>query len=1553
MKKRFVAFVLCIATLLSSVALSNIMSVSKGTDISGFTDYGAVVGNMASLNGYIPLPITNDPTKVKNFWGTDCKFLLDEDISFDIEFIITDYMYIESNGFLWYKVEVAPGYTAPQKLIDYPWIFQDNMKSPIGNSLYIHSNGKNFVTDSEGNAVSSLKMTTQDEIELTCTTTLQGSIDYQWQIFVNNDWVNILDQTESTIKVTAGILASALDDNNTARVRCVASAGSKSVESSPIVITMTTYVPDDGGDEPEIVEPEVPPVPDDGDIYRYITVRYLFQNGAEAENPFIAKVLKTESLDVTVEFPAVQGYLPYYGNDQVTSLSINVPAGTNDITYTVYYLPTYVEYHVDVYVQNVHDDNYTFYKTETLQGLTGSKIPHVTVDLEGMYELLHETPTVAANGSTRIETFFNRIYYLTYFNLDGGYGVYPIYARYGSNLAANIGTPIKPGYTFVGWDYIDPETGKGDGIADVIPETIPAREQAYKAIWTPNPTAEVRIVFWGENPNDEKYSYIESQVLEVAPGTELEYGMSGNICGLEEHTHNNSCNKVCGLNEHSHDESCYTLICNGGHTHNTLCYTKTILNTASSQYGYVATAYKRLLGYVTEPINGNIYRCKRSSGSSTYYNFLYVNNTWYYLNTNSNYNGVTTTTGSYPSSPPNNGFTTGAAKNICGQEEHIHTDYKGSCYIFSCNETEHTHNVACYNGCLAHTHSNSCKINSFSSYSADKWTLVESDKVTVKADGTTVMNVYFDRTTFTMTFKASGSNGQTLATINDKWGADIRERFKTISEANTFLWSEASSGNSPWTSFMDVMPAKNMTYYANTTTATQTHTATYYGQRLNSTEYDVLYPVTIKYKGNITVSKEEFVEIEGFVFNESKSTKTGAAYNGAKFYYDRKTFRLEFYSGSELVRTEHPYYEESFSEYTGFTPKLPDEFEPGSRRFVGWYLNPECTGEMVDLATMKMPADNVALYAKWELVEHQVNIYKERFDDGTFGDPVLPDGSQPDPVLHGSKVFTTGYVLPIPENPPYKFIGWFYMDGGKEQMWDFEHSVVVKDTNIYAKWSADVLVPYTIRYIVQNKDGTTTQIADTLSSSALAGNTVTFSAKGGADLYEGYQTGFFPLTTSNSITMDVEKAEEGMFYDFVYVEKKKVPYTVRYVDEYGNDLIEPKVVADNQYAIVTEKFVYVEEYTPDKYQKTLVLNGTDGAVNEIVFTYKKNLTQSVYNVTHYIQNTGGNGYTEHMSGGDIADIGSSIKVAPLELKGFTYHHATVNGANVGLVGGEVVATLIKEGLDIKLYYERDKYPYKIQYVDKDTLKPLKDPEIITPGGYYGSTVTVDDPPEIENYVFSSVNSCIIDEDDPANPVKNVIYVFYTEPTVRINYEVLGPEDCGTVNPTYTDVKVITGTGASSAATASAGYKFVGWYADPECTQQVTAGATLYLTIPEDKVWKETTYYAKFERSVSDLTIVHTNSVDASQVFVYEVKNNETGETIYVTITGNGFVSIKNMPMGEYTVTQQNDWSWRYRDAAQVITHKNPSGTFVTFGGGIGFEQWLNGNSVLEKNKWGN
>ena len=1568
MKKRFIAFILCISITLGLIPFGGVVAVSTEATANGFINYGAAIGNTAHFNieSSVNFLVFSNPSTFdyNTDWDNDDNWLYywDSESTNDFEenhlFVIKDYYYDEETTALWYEVEAAPGYELSQKMVGASWVFQnyteeyqyEDWQQYAPDGLIINE-AQNFIFDAEGNAVSYLLMSAYDEVDLKCESSLQGKITYQWQIFIDGDWVNIDGEDQPQITVTAGMLISVFENSFSADIRCVTEVGSKKVNGEQISITMEPYYPAENYSlrAAENYALQTTAATDTEEEYRYVTVKYLFQNGAEAANPFVAKVLKDEALNVTVDFPTVQGYLPYYQDIQQGSLTVDEIV-TDNITYTVYYLPTDVEYYVDVYFQNIEDDEYTFQSTETLSGLTGSKVPHTTVSYEGMYELLHETPAIAANGSTRIEVYFNRVYYLTHFELDGGYGVYSIYARYGSELADNVGTPIRPGYTFVGWDDIS--SGTGDGIADVMPDTVPAKEQSFKAIWKENPTAEVRIAFWGENPNDEGYSYIESQTLEVKPGTVLTYGSGGYICGIQEHTHGSGCTYQCGSTEHTHSDSCYELTCNRYHVHSDECYNckeeghAHSISCFSGVYGNAFSGGLGEWGVSGTETNGSIGESYTLFGN-TGNKYIYLFGTWYKYTGNVATGGTQSPTCGKEETTHNH---TDACLG-CGKEEHSHSDYTGSCYTLTCTTTEHTHTAVC-TSCVQHQHSNSCQINEFSGYDSSKWTLVKSDTVTVAADGTTVMNVYFDRTSFTMTFKEEGSGGDTLGTITDKWGADIRERFKTISEANTFFWSEDEDGGSPWTSFMDVMPAKNMTFYADPQSGSTTLTATYYGQKLGSSEYEELYAVTFKGSSTITVSKEEFVEIEGYEFNDSKSSDIGDYYNGAEFFYDRSSFRLEFYNGTTLAREEAMLYEESFSKFNDYVPDLPSEFEPGSRRFVGWYLNPECTGEKVDLSKMKMPAENMALYAKWELVTHQVNIYKEKYDDGTFGEPVLPGGIQPDPVLHGNKVFETDFTLPIPENKPYSFVGWFYMDGNTERMWDFEHSVVVKDTNIYAKWSAEVLVPYTVRFIVQNEGGTETEIADTISSSALAGTTVTFNAKGGMELYGGYQTGYFPITTSHSLTMDVNKADEGMSYDFVYIAKDKVPYTVRYVDENGTDLIDPKVVNDNTYAIVTEKFVYIQDYSPDKYQKTLVLNGSDSATNEIVFYYKKDTTQSVYNVTHYIRSTDGVNYIEHTSYGDIGTIGDVIKIKPLELKGFTYDYAVVNGQTTELTDGTVNGSINKEGLEIKLYYERNRYPYKIQDLDKDTLAVLKEPDIITEGEYYGTVVTVSAPPSIENYKLSSVSSSVITEDDSSNPVKNVVNVYYAEQTVRINYEVVGPIGCGTVSPEYTDVKVLSGTGATSTAAAMDGYRFVGWYSDRDCTQQITTSTSLYLTIPDDNVWKAATYYAKFEPQVSDLTIVRTNVIDNTQVYVYEVKNNATGEIIYVSIVGNGQVTIHDLLMGEYTVTQLNDWSWRYSDSSITINHQSVDGTTVKFEDGADTEQWLNGNSDRVKNQRG-
>ena len=70
---------------------------------------------------------------------------------------------------------------------------------------------------------------------------------------------------------------------------------------------------------------------------------------------------------------------------------------------------------------------------------------------DGCYSLLYDdTVRIAADGSTVIDIKYDRRYYLLNFDLDGGYGVEPIYARFGAPVS--VGTPAKAGYIFAGWD---------------------------------------------------------------------------------------------------------------------------------------------------------------------------------------------------------------------------------------------------------------------------------------------------------------------------------------------------------------------------------------------------------------------------------------------------------------------------------------------------------------------------------------------------------------------------------------------------------------------------------------------------------------------------------------------------------------------------------------------------------------------------------------------------------------------------------------------------------------------------------------------------------------------------------------------------------------------------------------------------------------------------------------------------------------------------------------------------------------------------------------------
>ena len=929
-----------------------------------------------------------------------------------------------------------------------------------------------------------------------------------------------------------------------------------------------------------------------------VVINYVFENGKQAAPSWTATLAEGSSLEQTVTSPTVVGYKP----DQAT-VDVTVNNITENMTYTVIYHPANVGFTVKHYLQNVADNNYTLNVSERHDGFTESEVgTDLAKTYPGFAALLYNTKAkVAADGSTVVEIYYDRNYYMMSFNLDGGYGVEPIYARYGAAL--EVGTPTKPGYTFSGWE-------------PTVPTTVPAENTTYKAKWQAEKTAKVSVVVWGENADDEGYSYIKSVETTAPVGSTLTAVPSGTNLNME----------------------------------------------------------------------------------------------------------------------------------------------------------------------------------------TKLWELKRVEQTTVAADGSSVLNVYYDRKEFTLTFNYDYSSGflgigagyNKTGTITAKWGADIGSRFLAMNAAaKGSLWSTNYNGAGPWTSFLQIMPEENRTYYCRNTSNTA-QSAYYYTEGLDG-KY-VLKHTVVAYSGsNLTITAEDFYPMEGFTYDHgtdgdgnplpSNPGKAGK-WSGAKFYYKRNSYDLVFISNNTEVKTSKVKFEAALGTSGGesFVPAYPSNFEPNAFEFAGWYQDPEGV-KPVDW-NAKMPAASVTVYAKWAPKNHTVKAYLTK--EAVGGD-----------ALHTYQVPHGTAVPSAPADPPngaYVFVGWFYEENGVEKAFDFSMPVV-KDLNLYAKWSSNTLVAYTIKYTLENG----TVIADETTGSALAGTTLTFEAKTGDELNEGYQSGYFPHTGSHSLTMDINGNNE---FTFVYVAKEKVGYTVRYLDKATgepvvvNGVSTPDKTGETSDAIITEKFVQISGYAPDAYQKRLVLSATE-AENVITFWYTKDELHAPVQIVHWIQNIAGEGYTEYQSSTNLnGEIGQTYTGTPLTIPGFTYNEKKSNAS------GELTA----EGLELNLYYDRVKYSYTVRYVDAADNNKDIDPEAnVTGEGLFGAQV-IGSQKEFNGYMPA--------DNEPKQ--KSIIIgtgtneiIFYYYPCYYIshvqNYKVVG-----------TDTIRLTGSKANLTAAVTPGFLYGGAFTNEAC-----------------------------------------------------------------------------------------------------------------------------------------
>ncbi len=1608
----------------------------------------------------------------------------------------------------------------------------------------------------DGNVTDKFTLPENERTELTaeCSPNADG-INYQWQMLadpVEELWVSIYDGTAETLSVSYAMLEALLDNSGSTYIRCRATLGGDECVSDPVCVTVE-YMPsfiggEAKGQETTVRSPKktvrrVSAQNDEGEMVN-ITINYL--DGVSDLPIYSAYTgyvdVSEKAYSANVISPTYLGYAPYYnqddpsktlpsgsGNDysalfpnSATTIKLDITQGmSGHYVVNVYYFAIDVPYAVRYYFQNIYDDLYTedigLYRTSTaktgtiisnkmLLGLIGED---ATV---GFTKLYHYPEAVAADGSTVFECYYDRNYRMLKFDTNGGYGVEPIYARYGTPFIVN--EPTRHGYVFGGWDKLD-ANGVGDGNADTLPATIPDENCTYRAIWTTSTTT-YDVAYWLQNADNDDYAYIGTVEVDnvtsgitVTPQNAPLIDADTPICGNANHTHDKN---DCYVRHAKHyvfdtEKNAGTEVTVNGDG-------STVLNVY-----YTRKYYTLRFIYAKELLSTKAFYVV---GGSTYEFGNKSNNS--YLQTNPDYK-LSTILGKVPSSQWGEVESLPPPKTLDGTE-----------YVTGVYQESNSSNERFY------------YFEITARYGADLtelWPVNVFDKVKVKDPNNHYLNEANKNTggdgwgnyaflagwngEYKVQYSIDNGNstvkglyqklddalllGTYNNTVYDYTDGNIKRQItaKTTvgskevnSNATYFLAFFDNGANVKWSVprewiyelyvpvFENEVP-KNSDLYTEITNAAKntvqnnrTYTAdngnTYYYYEYNDQIYRLYDKVTASDDNQITAgttSGQTQTVLTGFDFDSSykdnkkwfeqfqnETLSDGRESYTSRFFYTRDKFTITLHNHGDVFE---PTGKESAREFDSpmddymatdgklIEPPYPATLEENAYYFAGWYASPECVeGTQYEAGKgYKMPATDVALYAKWAPKTHRVNFFQTHDDLLRYeaGDSTVKPIETRD-VEHGK-------VLGSVNNPTdesgnnYSFGGWFYDYAGKRYAYTPLDAPVVRDLNVFAAWGSFIEQPYRIHYALDDPEkdgawlallaaatagpsdnvtykvanGTETRtyvylasdqkfhlcIADDTDGFAYQGSTRTFSPKVGDpynQLYVEYNTGgYYPTFASHSITMEYEENKENPqknVFTFTYIQKQNVDYRVeyRYADTgnlitsiNGSGIVEKSTTS----GVVTERFVAVENYIPDAFFKRLILavekdesgNYVSASTNVIIFYYTKNSTSAYYAVHYMLQNLdAGNdktidengkyvNYTESSAYTEgIGTVGQNCEIPPQTFSGFTVEETAyvVNDDNTKetKLGNDASGRqcfnikVSKEGTELYIFYTRKMQQYSVYYLKYGTdIKDLESLQFTDGSNGVLYPTKKDKAPFGKTVEETAANisiggmtcisalkqSILIRSDDR----QNYIIFYYTPVQTTIEYRVW-QYGGGTLDNTLEVFDGEAGEIKGSVATPIEGYTFDGWYLDEACTQSAdekgnvngthfVPNSTQLAVMPQVNV-----FYAKFLPDNGSLTIVRVNGENdesnGDQVFVYKVQAvSDPDYVLYVTIVGNGSVTINDLLCREYTVTQQNDWSWRYDDTEQRMVVKN-EGSTVAFGEAEAAVKtaWLNGNSQRISNR---
>ena len=187
-------------------------------------------------------------------------------------------------------------------------------------------------------------------------------------------------------------------------------------------------------------------------------------------------------------------------------------------------------------------------------------------------------------------------------------------------------------------------------------------------------------------------------------------------------------------------------------------------------------------------------------------------------------------------------------------------------------------------------------------------------------------------------------------------------------------------------------------------------------------------------------------------------------------FYERKTYHINYYSGSKRLASNPYKYEADTSDF-GLDYKVGETTNSKGQVFQGWYEDSTFSVEHKHEAGTKMPAHDITVYAKWDSRQYEVTFHTNQDnyekDIEKIGeipeDDTLYDGKYKD-----GKVSKENFPQPVKPENATEFLGWYEKNkNGRFVKANLHKPIKNNDTHLYAKWKYDYL---TLKYDLNLKD---------------------------------------------------------------------------------------------------------------------------------------------------------------------------------------------------------------------------------------------------------------------------------------------------------------------------------------------------------------------------------------------------------------------------------------------------------------------------------------------------